>query len=431
MISTSLPDNSEGRGGRILHVASTYPRWEGDATAPFVHHLAKDLQDLGWPIDVLAPHAPGAAARETLDGIAVERFRYLWPAALQTLCYDGGGLAKLKAAPANALKLPAFVVAEWLALFSRLASGRYDLLHAHWVLPQGFIGALAAAPLRVPLLVTVHGGDVFALNQGVFNACKRFALNRADAVTVNSSMTAAAVNGLTPRARGVHRVPMGVAERRSDAPAVADLRRRYRRHDGPLLLFVGRLVPEKGGDDVISAMASMRERAPWATALIVGEGPDKDRLQRLSETNGLSDRITFTGWVSPDRIADYFAAADVFVGPSKRSSQGWVEAQGLTFAEAMLAGTPVVATRSGGIPDLVRHEETGLLVSESAPEEIAAAIERLVGESGLAERLARAGRKIVLERYTRSASAAAFSDLYREMLARRRGQKGSAPAMSA
>ena len=79
-------------GGRILCLTSNFPRWEGDSTTPFVLHLAQDLQALGWRVDVLAPHAPGAAVRETLGGVRVERFRYLWPERLETVCYRGGAL---------------------------------------------------------------------------------------------------------------------------------------------------------------------------------------------------------------------------------------------------------------------------------------------------------------------------------------------------
>ena len=71
---------------RVLFVTSNFPRWQGDSTTPFVLHLAQDLSALGWSIDVLAPHAPGAAFEETMGALRVERFPYLWPAALQTVC---------------------------------------------------------------------------------------------------------------------------------------------------------------------------------------------------------------------------------------------------------------------------------------------------------------------------------------------------------
>ncbi len=106
------------------------------------------------------------------------------------------------------------------------------------------------------------------------------------------------------------------------------------------------------------------------------------------------------------------AAADIFVGPSKRAANGWVEAQGLTFVEAMLARTPVIATRSGGIPDAVRHEDTGLLVGENAPEEIARAVEELHNDRSLASRLGKAGHALALDKFTRERSAEAFDGLF-------------------
>jgi phosphatidylinositol alpha-1,6-mannosyltransferase len=146
--------------GRILCVTSNFPRWTGDSTTPFVLHLAQDLQQLGWHIDILAPHAEGTALRETLGGVQVERFRYLWPSSLETVCYQGGALINLRKNRTNYLKLPALISSECLNLFLRLKGGKYDLLHSHWILPQGFTGILTAGLLRIPHVTTVHGGDV-------------------------------------------------------------------------------------------------------------------------------------------------------------------------------------------------------------------------------------------------------------------------------
>lgn len=186
------------RAGRVLLLTSNFPRWAGDATTPFVLHLAQDLREFGWQVDVLAPHAPGSALEETLDGVAVRRFRYLWPASLQSLCYRGGALVNLRRSRSRFLQVPPFVLAEWAAALRRLATGRYGLLHSHWIVPQGFTGVLAARPLGVPHVATVHGGDVFALNGRLLSGFKRFALRGADAVTVNSSATLDAVERIAP-----------------------------------------------------------------------------------------------------------------------------------------------------------------------------------------------------------------------------------------
>ncbi len=402
--------------GRVLCLTSNFPRWEGDSTTPFVLHLAQDLMELGWQVDVLAPHAPGCATREILGGVPVERFRYLWPGSLETVCYQGGALLNLRRNRSNFAKLPALVLCEWAAVMRRLASRHYDLLHSHWILPQGFTGALAARPLGVPHVITVHGGDAFALRGALLARFKRFALTHAEAVTVNSSATRAAILDTAALDTTLHTIPMGVTEKVPDPQAVAQIRERYRRGAGPLLVFIGRLVYEKGADDLVAAIDLLRDRLPDARALVIGDGPDKEALQNAVARQGLEDHVIFTGWVQPDEVPNYLAAADIFVGPSKTAPDGWVEAQGLTFAEAMLAGTPVIATRSGGIVDAVRHDETGLLVDEGAPEQIAAAVVRLAETTELRTRLGRQGRKLARSGFTRSASATSFGQLFGSLL---------------
>lgn len=402
--------------GRILCMTSNFPRWSGDSTTPFVLHLAQDLQALGWQVDVLAPHAPGCALRETLNGINVERFRYLWPERLETVCYQGGALINLRKSKANKLKLPALIFAEWANCAAKLAGRRYDLLHSHWILPQGFTGALAAKPLRIPHVVTVHGGDIFGLRGKLLSRFKTFALRHADAITVNSSVTRQAVAELG-NFSNVQQIPMGVStDGTADPEKVAQLRRQHRRGAGPLLVFVGRLVDEKGVEDLIRAVALLAASLPEVRALVVGEGQDRAALEALAGKLGIAQRISFVGWVDPSLMASYLSAGDIFVGPSRRARDGWIEAQGLTFIEAMLQGVPVVATRSGGIVDAVQHEQTGLLVDERAPEQIAAAAQRLQRDSDLSKGLAARARDLASARFSRASSARRFSQLFESVI---------------
>ena len=401
---------SEPRG-RILCVTSNFPRCDGDSTTPFVLHLAQDLQALGWTIDVLAPHAPGAADQETLGGVRVERFRYFWPETLETVCYQGGALVNLRRNSFNRLKLPSLVVCEWAALVRRLRRGNYELLHSHWIVPQGFTAALSASRRPVPHVATVHGSDVLALSGPIVDQAKRFALRRADIVTANSSATRQAAMRLAPDIRDLHTIPMGATvDRKVDPSNVSALRARYRQGTGPLIVFAGRVVREKGIEELISAVDILSSRLSDVTALIVGDGQDRDTMVSLVARAGLEHRIAFVDWVRPEALQDFLVAGDLFVGPS------WFEAQGLVFAEAMLAGTPVIAAAVGGVGDIVRHEETGLLVPPRAPEEIAAAVERLYRDPSLARALAVAGEAYVRAHFTRAHTAKRFSDLYEHAL---------------
>jgi phosphatidyl-myo-inositol dimannoside synthase len=402
--------------GRVLCLTSNLPRWAGDATTPFVLHLAADLTALGWEVEALAPHAEGAATTEVLDGVPVRRFRYLWPPSAQTVCYSGGALVNLRRSPVNRLKLPALVAAEWAAVARRVARGRFDLVHAHWVLPQGLVAV--APPRRVPVVVTAHGGDVFGLRGRVLARAKRTALEAADAVTANSSFTEAALRRLAPGLGAVARIPMGVSTTPPDPREVARLRARHRRGEGPLIAFAGRLVEEKGVDDLLWAVARLAEDRPDVSALVLGDGQDRAPLEALATGLGLGHRVTFGGWSPPATVAAALAAADVVAAPSRRAPDGWVEAQGLTVVEAMAVGTPVVATRSGGVGDAVVDGHTGLLVDERSPAALADALRRLAGDDELRARCAAAGRRLAVDRYSREATASAFSALFEGLVAR-------------
>lgn len=407
--------------GRILLVTSNFPRWQGDSTTPFVLHLAQDLQGEGWRVDVLAPAAEGAAARERLGGVLVERFPYLWPASAQTVCYGGGALINIREHTLNQVKVPALVAAEIVATVRRLRSRRYDLLHSHWILPQGFTGALASRLLRRKHVLTVHGGDVFALRGRVLQPFKRYALERADAVTSNGHVTANAVREIAPKVRDLRVIPMGADVDVKAVPDTAEeLRQKHRRAQGPLVLFVGRLVEEKGVADLIGAVAAVKDRLPGVTAVIVGDGQHRTAFERLAVEANVADRVSFTGWVPREEVPNYLAAADILAAPSRRAPDGWVEAQGLSIVEGMAAGLPVVATRTGGIPDVVTDRRTGLLVPEQDPVAIGEAVERLWSNRPLAEALGKEARNDAEKRFSRKASAQSFSSLFDDLLGGRR-----------
>jgi len=400
---------------RVLCVTSNYPRWKGDSTTPFVHHLAQDLVALGWEVDVLSPHAPMAKKHEVLEGITVERFRYLWPESLETVCYQGGTLMNLKHNRLNYIKLPSLVFFEWLTIIKRLKDGKYDLLHSHWILPQGFTGVLAAMPLKVPHVITVHGSDAFALNGKVLNIFKNFSLMNADAVTVNSSATKRQVLAIAPKLSALRLIPMGVSETKPDVNRTAELKLKFRRTQGPLLIFVGRLVEPKGVDDLLHAVSLIKKTLSDVRLIILGEGQQRKKLEQLANTLGLTQQVKFIGWVEPLDIPNYLSAADIFIGPSKQSADGGTEAQGLTFIEAMQAGTVVIATKVGGIVDAIQHEKTGLLVAESSPSAIAKSVIRLTKDKPLKDSLEKQA-KIIAKRFSKSASASKFSILFEQTL---------------
>jgi glycosyltransferase involved in cell wall biosynthesis len=426
--ATAREVSQRGSRGRIFFVTSNFPRWPDDSTTPFILHLAQDLGELGWNVRVLAPHAPGARTHEWIHGVEVQRFRYLWPATAQTVCYSGGALINLRRNPWNYAKLPTLVASEFCHVVAALARREVDIIHSHWTLPQGLVSGVASALARVPHVATVHGGDAFALRGKLMSRLKAAAFGLADVVTVNSTATMRIVRALGKVGDKAVRIPIGASRPPIVAPdAALSLRTKHRIGNGPLVIFVGRLVEEKGVGDLLHAVALLSPSRPDVSALILGDGQQRAEFEAMAAQLGIAGRVTFVGWVDPVEVPSYLAAADVFVGPSKSSPEGWLEGQGLTFVEAMLAGTPVVGTDCGGIVDLVKHEDTGLVVHQNDPAGIAPAIVRAVDDAELRGRIIANARALAATEFTRETTAQRFSAIYDGLLSRRptRARSGS------
>lgn len=331
-----------GEGGprrRLLVLASTFPRWVGDPEPGFVHALARRLASR-FDVTVLCPHAPGAATRDTMDGVHVVRYRYA-PAAFESLVNDGGIVANLRRSPAKCLLVPGFVLAQCVAAWRLVRSGKVDVIHAHWILPQGLVAMLAARARggrAVPVLVTSHGGDLFALRGRVARWLKRWTVARAAMTTVVSEGMRAPMLALGADPSTLRVEPMGVdlSGRFTVDPDVQRARDE--------VLFVGRLVEKKGLRHLIDAMPHILEARPAAFLTVVGFGPELEARRRQVEGLGLSDRVRFAGAVGQDALPAHYRRAAVFVAPFVEAAGGDQDGLGLVLVEALGCGCPVVVS---------------------------------------------------------------------------------------
>ena len=141
----------------VLVATSTFPRWSKDTVpARFVFDLSLQLKR-HFHVIVLAPHAPGAAFRETMDGLEIYRFPYFWPHGLQSLCNGGGIMPALRSGMFPKIQAPFLFLMEWYYLIKILKTRSIDLINSHWMIPQGFSVALAKLFFpRIPHLLTIH-----------------------------------------------------------------------------------------------------------------------------------------------------------------------------------------------------------------------------------------------------------------------------------
>ena len=193
-------------------------------------------------------------------------------------------------------------------------------------------------------------------------------------------------------------VPPGVDAEvfRPDPAARADLRARYGLGDRPTVLCLSRLVPRKGQDVLIRALAGVREQIDGAVLVIVGGGPYEETLRKLAVQAGVADHVIFTGGVPAAELTAHHTIADVFAMPCRTRGAGLdVEGLGIVFLEASATGVPVIAGRSGGAPETVIEGETGHVVDGRGVDEVTDALVRVLADPDRAAAMGAAGREWV------------------------------------
>jgi glycosyltransferase involved in cell wall biosynthesis len=332
-------------------------------------------------VTVLAPGAHGAKPVERWAGYTVRRFQYAWPSRAQWLA-DGAILPNLKRSPWLMAQVPEFVLAELWAAWRLMRRERFDAIHAHWAVPQGFIAALLKRRFGVPIITTTHGGDIYALRSGAALRAKRFALRSSDRVTAVSASLKGEVVALGVDPRRVDVLPMGVDTSRFTPEAYSPQLRQALNPDGPVLLFVGRLVEKKGVRYAIEAMPAILASHPAARLVIVGDGPDRPMLEQLTHERRLDRSVTFAGALANAALPAYYASADLVLAPSVVAHDGDQEGAPVALAEAMASGCPVIASDVNGVEDTVLDGITGIIVPQRHANALSRAAAELLNDEG-------------------------------------------------
>lgn len=394
---------------RVLIAAHNFPRHSADMAGAFLLSLARGQRALGHDVVVVAPHAAGLPEADTLDGVAIRRFRY-GPDASETLAYAGTMHEQvLRSWPAR-WRMIRFLFAFRRAVRQAVRDFQPDVLHAHWWFPAGLTSwPRRGLPAGLPVVLTSHGTDLFLLDR--FRAARPVASRvfaRAAQVTVISTPLVGRVRELGVPAERITVVPMPLdaatfTETSVDVPRERDL-----------VLFVGRLVERKGAEFAIRAVARLRN----ARLVVAGDGPERQALERLARQLGVEQRVLFTGTLTPTDVAAQYRRAAVLAFPAVTDWKGEQEGFGMVLVEAMRSGLPIVATRSGGIPDVIRDGETGLLVAERDHTALGEAIGRVLQDAALSRRLAAAAQTDVAARFAPDRIARTFADVYARAVAR-------------
>ncbi|HRI86915.1 MAG TPA: glycosyltransferase family 4 protein [Candidatus Hydrogenedentes bacterium] len=357
------------RAVRILIITVDYPPIEGGIST-LALNVARECALANCEVTVLAPHIAGCESFDAGESTRIVRF---------------GGYAM-----------------GWFRLFPLLAASRKLIPHNDLVIGinvayGGVVGLFARSFFGVPYAVLAYGYE-FLKFQNVWPMAPmlRYIYAQARGVIAISKFTRdQLVKFGVPESRIAPILPGATPDPVAD-PAIKDLMRlRYPIDGNRVVLCVGRMIPRKGHLTLVRAWPRVLKQVKNAHLLVVGQGPEVSACSRAAQNMGVRDRITFAGKLGDAEVQALYSLCDVFALPSGTSPGGHVEGFGLVFAEAHAHGKPVIAGTSGGTPEAVTHDETGLLVPPDDRDALADAIVQVLNDADFAKRLGENGRRRV------------------------------------
>jgi glycosyltransferase involved in cell wall biosynthesis len=405
-----LADDGSEVSLRIICPTYWYPQHATDTQATYVHDINRHLARRGHRVTVVTPGNSSMPARESFDDVDVVRFPMELPVDLtygrvaQTRVNFMGKVARVAV-------MAHYLEAQFRATVAVARERGADVIHAHWAIPTGPAAVSAARRLGLPSVITMHGGDVYVNPEQGYDfptrwyvrPALRWTLRKAGALTaITEDCRQHALRAGAPT-RSMHLVFNGTDLRRfSPAPAgAADPR------FGPTMIFACRqLFPRKGIRFLVEAVALLKPRFPDLKVVVAGDGFERPDLIALAERLDIARDVTFLGWVPNSELPQYYRAAALSVIPSLE------EGFGIPAAEAMGCETAVVASDAGGLPEVVEHGVTGLIVPRGDTSALAEAIGELLADPARRARMGRAGRERALRLFDWDRSAEQFEQIY-------------------
>jgi len=297
------------------------------------------------------------------------------------------------------------IIKAFLVLFyARRVNSKFKFkkIHCGQVFSAGFAGLILKKTSNIPFIIYVHGADLLEYEKRSFlRKVLMKIIRKADRIIVNSQFTQLKVleTGVNPDIVRIIHPGIDLKDFKIEFD-VQDFKRSLSLEGKKIILTVARLVERKGHDLVLEAMPRIIKEIPDAHYLILGEGPFKKHLEKMTLENKLQDCVSFLGFLPDSEISKYYAVCDVFVMVSREiRERGDVEGFGIVFLEANALKKPIIAGRSGGIADAVEEGVTGLLVNPEDVDEIAGSIIKLLKDENLCDRLGQQGYTRVREKY--------------------------------
>lgn len=396
----------------VVMVTTSYPRFPGDGVGSFIEPIAKGVAARGHEVHLVAPWHPALTRGREEDGVWFHFYRYAPARSLNVFGYAEGLQADTAVKWRAWAAAPLALAAGWFKAMRVAQKKRATVMHAHWVVPNGMM-ALAASGGR-PLVVSLHGSDVFVAEKyAPIGRAARAVFRRARWVTACSDDLAVRALRLGATHATTEVVPYGVdATRfRPSQDDRARVRHTLSLGDRPIVFAAGRLVAKKGFAVLIDAARPLVARHPDVVILVAGDGDLRVDLEGQAAQAPVG-AVRLLGNRSQDEVAAIAAAADVIAVPSVHDTAGNVDGLPNFALEALASGTPVVASRVGGLPFAIDDGRTGRLVPEQDAAALASALSDVLTSPERARAMGQSARAMVIDRFGWGTTAARLEHAY-------------------
>ncbi len=386
---------------KLLVVSSSFPMKVGDGLSPFVWEYCVHLKKRGWDITAVVPHHRGLEREEVWDDIKIRRFKYL-PQRFEDMAYSGGIMPGIRKKPWKMIKVPFFIYSMYKETLRLLNRDDFDLVNFHWLFPACFWLGRFSRKSSVPVVLTAHGTDIHLALRKPFGMFANKGLRRSASLTLNSRYMKGLLKEFDLPAK-TEIIPMGVDTEIFHPGS-------HKPSRSSKIIFLGRVIEQKGIEVLLDAFSRVLSEMPEAELEIIGYGPEKDRLIRKVKELGMENSVRLCGRVRYDELPERYRSARALALPSMTP-----EGLGISAVEAGACGIPTVTFGLGGTVELVKHEDTGLVVEKSR-DALAEGLVKILTDDDLVDRLGENARKKVAEQYGWDILSKKFDKLFRDII---------------